>query len=140
MRIIRGALVLAAVVALAVAVALIAGCSSGTAPSTGGYTAPGTGGGSGASTGASSTTGGAAGGVAITVQNFAFSPNPATAKVGEAVTFTNQDSVQHNIAVNGQESGPIGQGQSWTVKIDKAGTYPITCKIHPSMSGSLEVK
>jgi OOP family OmpA-OmpF porin len=74
------------------------------------------------------------------MKNFAFSPSTLTAKVGETITFKNEDTTQHNVKINGQESGPIDPGKDWTVKIDKAGAYPFSCTIHPSMTGQLTVQ
>ena len=36
----------------------------------------------------------------VTINNFAFSPNNITVKVGTTVTWTNQDSVEHDIVAD----------------------------------------
>ena len=114
--------------ALIVVVALV-GCSSGATS------------GGGASTPPASSSGGAtgAGGTTITEQNFAFSPNSATVKVGDVVTFVNNDSTAHNVKIDGQELGSQNQGESKTWTATKDGNYPFSCVIHPSMTGQITV-
>lgn len=88
------------------------------------------------------------GSTTIIIQNFAFNPASITISRGSTVTWTNQDSVQHQIindatATAGQgqifESSPIGQGQSYSFTFTTAGTYPYHCNIHPYMKGTVIV-
>ena len=116
------AVCLAALLALA-----LAGCTGGS------Y-------GGGTTTGGGATGGTSGGGVTITEQNFAFNPSTATVKVGETVTFTNQDSAPHNMSIDGQELGSQNQGESKTWTPTKAGTFPFSCVIHPSMTGQITVQ
>jgi plastocyanin len=44
------------------------------------------------------------------------------------------------VRIDGKELGEQAQGASVTWKAEKAGTYPYTCTIHPSMSGTIVVK
>jgi plastocyanin len=81
-----------------------------------------------------------AGGTTITEDNFAFSPATATVKVGDTVTFTNNDSAPHNVQIDGKELGSQGQGESKTWTASKAGAFPYTCIIHPSMTGEITVQ
>ena len=121
------ALCLVALVAL-LAVGCAGGASSGgSSGSTSGSTSGGTG-------------GATAGGTTITEQNFAFSPSTATVKVGDTVTFTNNDSTGHNVTIDGQELGVQNQGESKTWKASKAGKFPFSCVIHPSMTGEITVQ
>ncbi len=113
-------------------VLVISGCGGST---TSGSTS---GGGTTGSTGSSS--GGGAGTVSVSLQNFAFNPSNVTAKVGDTVSFTNNDSVQHHIFVGSTDMGVQDPGATVTFKADKAGTYPLKCIIHPSMTGSLTVQ
>jgi plastocyanin len=113
--------------AIGVLVVGLAGCggssSSGTAPAaTSGSSAP------------------AATGVTITEKGFAFEPANATAKVGETVTFANEDSVPHEVLVDGKDLGTQQPGQSVTWTPTKAGTFPIACMIHPNMKGQITVQ
>jgi plastocyanin len=90
------------------------------------------------------TTSGAsgAGGGQVAMKSFAFDPASVTVKVGESVTWTNNDSATHTVvADNGEfKSSDIAKGATFTFKFDKAGTYPYHCGIHPSMTGTVVVK
>ena len=79
--------------------------------------------------------------VAITVQNFAFSPASVSVPAGTTVTWTNQDAATHQIASDtGAFMGnPIGQGSSYSFTFTTPGTFPYHCAIHPSMKGTITV-
>jgi plastocyanin len=78
---------------------------------------------------------------AVTIQNFAFSPSVITVPVGSTVTWTNQDIEQHTVTARDKSFGSnaIDQGQSFSNRFTKAGTYPYFCEIHPYMVGSVIV-
>jgi plastocyanin len=118
---------LAAVCLSVLAILVLAGCSGSTSTGT--------------STPASTSSGGgaAASGTTITEQNFAFSPTTATVKAGDTVTFTNNDSVAHNVKIDGKELGVQQPGESKTWTAPKDGSYPYSCIIHPSMTGQITV-
>jgi plastocyanin len=124
---------------LVLAVCLAALLAVGLAGCTGGATSGGPSGGT-SSGGGSSSGGTTAGGTTITEDNFAFSPATATVKVGDTVTFTNNDSAPHNVQIDGKELGSQGQGESKTWTASKAGAFPYTCIIHPSMTGEITVQ
>jgi plastocyanin len=90
----------------------------------------------------SSSTTAAGGGPQVVMKGFAFSPASITVKVGESVTWTNQDSATHTVtADNGEfKSADIAAGATYTFKFDKAGTYPYHCSIHSSMKGTVVVQ
>lgn len=79
---------------------------------------------------------------AVTIQNMSFSPATLTVKVGDSVTWTNQDSVGHTATAddNSFDTGVIENGQSKSVAFNKAGTYTYHCTIHPSMHGTIIVQ
>lgn len=79
---------------------------------------------------------------AVTIQNMAFSPATLTVKVGDKVTWTNQDSVGHSATAddNSFDTGVIAQGQSGSTTFSKAGTYTYHCKVHPSMTATIIVQ
>lgn len=121
-RILR-AVLLAAIPLLALAV--IAGCGS----------SGGTSGGSGSSGGSSAS------GATVVAKGFAFSPSSISIKVGESVTWTNEDSAMHAVTGDGGiDSGNLATGESYTKTFDAAGTYAYKCSIHPSMTGEVVVK
>jgi len=116
-------------VGLVLAVALVAGCSSYRAPSGGGGQSGG------------GTSGGTSGGTTVTEQNFAFSPQTLQVKVGDTVTFKNDDSTAHHVVFQaGNDLGEQQPGQSVTYKAVARGSFPYKCSIHPSMTGTIVVK
>ncbi|HEX2615378.1 MAG TPA: cupredoxin family copper-binding protein [Nitrososphaera sp.] len=70
-----------------------------------------------------------------------FSPNPVEVKVGETVTWINDDSGRHTVTSNDGvfESGMMGKGQSFSFTFDKAGEVPYHCNPHPGMVGTVVV-
>ncbi len=88
---------------------------------------------------ASSSSGG---GVAIKMQNIAFDPKDVTVKVGQKVTWTNDDSVDHNVTSQSGESiksDNFGKGATFSFTPTKAGTIKYVCTIHPGMTATLTV-
>jgi len=124
-------LVLCAVVALAVA-----GCGSSNDSSSSSST------GSASTPAASSSSSSSSGGVAIKMQNIAFDPKAVTVKVGQKVTWTNEDSVDHNVTSQSGEtikSDNFGKGATFSFTPKKAGTIKYVCTIHPGMTATLTV-
>ena len=70
-----------------------------------------------------------------------FSPNPVKVKVGETVTWINDDSGIHTVTSKDGvfDSGMVGEGQSFSFTFDKAGEYLYHCEPHPSMVGTVVV-
>jgi plastocyanin len=70
-----------------------------------------------------------------------FSPNPVEVKVGETVTWINDDSGRHTVTSKDGvfDSGIMGKGQSFRFTFDKAGQYPYFCSPHPGMVGTVVV-
>jgi plastocyanin len=84
----------------------------------------------------------AGGTVSINMQNIAFSPGSATAKVGQKVIWTNKDTVQHNVTAKSGasfHSNNFGQDGTYEFTPKKAGTIKYTCTLHPGMDGTLTV-
>jgi plastocyanin len=84
----------------------------------------------------------AAGGTQVALKNFAYDPANVTIKAGGSVTWTNQDSVTHDVtADNGEfKSGSLANGATFSFTFAKAGTYPYHCGIHPTMKGTITVQ
>lgn len=78
----------------------------------------------------------------VTIKNFAFAPASITVKKGTTVTWTNEDSAEHN-AFSAQDGGPKGRllskGESYSFTFDKVGTYSYICEPHPHMKGTVTV-
>jgi plastocyanin len=110
--------------------------------------AAGCGGGSSGSSGTSSaaaTSSSAGGGGAVTIKmaNIAFDPKSTTVKVGQKVTWVNDDSVDHNVTANSGadfKSKNFGKGGSFSFTPTKAGTIKYVCTIHPGMEATLTVQ
>ncbi len=122
-------LALGAIVALAAA-----GCGGGSSSSSSSSPAP-------ASTAASSSSS-SGGAVAIKMQNIAFDPKDVTVKVGQKVTWTNDDSTDHNVTSQSGEtikSDNFGKGGTFSFTPTKAGKISYVCTIHPGMTATLNV-
>jgi plastocyanin len=70
-----------------------------------------------------------------------FNPNPVEVKVGETVTWINDDSGRHTVTSKDGvfESELMGQGQSFSFTFDEAGEYSYFCSPHPGMTGTVVV-
>ena len=81
--------------------------------------------------------------VKVEIKDFAYNPDPVTIKVGQSVTWTNQDTVPHTATGQDREvlqSGTLNQGESYTQTFDTAGTFEYFCEFHPDMNGVLIVE
>jgi len=78
---------------------------------------------------------------AIAISNFSFVPNQITIAKGTTVTWTNNDSAQHQIAADDGSfnSAALSQGQSFQQTFSQEGAYSYHCAIHPSMKGTITV-
>lgn len=83
-----------------------------------------------------------------------FSPNPIKVKVGDTVTWTNSDNMEHTVTSGtgpsdqsmGKQfdsglSGPIvlTPGKTFTHHFTNAGEFPYFCQIHPTLVGKVVV-
>jgi plastocyanin len=92
------------------------------------------------STPAASSSGG---GVAIKMQNIAFDPKAVTVKVGQKITWTNDDSTDHNVTADSGadfKSDNFGKGATFEFTPDKAGTIAYECTLHPGMKATITVQ
>jgi plastocyanin len=90
-----------------------------------------------------STPAAAGGAVTINMQNIQFSPKNQTVKVGDKVTWVNEDSVDHDVkAESGAnfQSDQFGKGGKYSFTPTKAGEIKYVCTLHPGMEGTLTVK
>lgn len=126
----KKALTFLTLAALAVALVALTGCGSTPAATT-------------PSSSTAAPSGGSSGGApAVTISNFAFSPADLTVKVGDSVTWTNNDSVAHTVTGDKAEfdSGSIAPGATFSHKFDTAGTISYHCSVHPSMTAKITVQ
>jgi plastocyanin len=86
---------------------------------------------------------GEGGGATVTMKDIRFDPGEVTVKPGDSVTWTNDDSVGHDVTGDGFKSGEPGaleQGDTFSHQFDKAGTFDYVCTVHPGMKGAVVVQ
>jgi plastocyanin len=78
----------------------------------------------------------------VGMSNLQFETDRLEILVGESVSWSNDDGVIHTVT-HGSQGQPIPDGlfdqsiqpgERFTVPFDVAGTYPVTCTIHPAMN------
>ena len=127
----------AAALAIEMLIALLAvHLSKGYAAGGGGYAIPSD---ATATSAAASGGGSAAAAGTVVAKSIAYHPDKITVKVGEKVTFKNEDSFAHTFtADNGEfDSSNVDGGGEFAFVPEQAGTIAFHCKIHPTMKASL---
>jgi plastocyanin len=84
----------------------------------------------------------AGGAVTIDMRNIQFSPEAQTVKVGQKVTWTNQDTVDHDVKADSGadfKSDQFGKGGTFSFTAAKAGEIRYECTLHQGMEGTLKV-
>ena len=76
----------------------------------------------------------------ILIKGFAFSPAELIVNKGDTVTWTNEDSVVHNVVGGILHSQDLANGQSFSFTFTETGTYDYICTHHSSMNGKITVK
>jgi plastocyanin len=87
--------------------------------------------------------GGTGPGTQVSMKDIKFNPGTVTIKPGGKVTWTNDDSVGHDVTADDFESGSPGGidgGSTFSHTFKKAGTYNYVCSVHPGMKGTVKVK
>ena len=80
--------------------------------------------------------------LAVTIRDFGFQPASLTVKLGQTITWTNQDEEPHTVIGDGggPHSGVLGNaGSTYKFTFTKAGTFDYVCSIHPFMHGTVTV-
>ncbi len=75
----------------------------------------------------------------VEIQNYAFTPQILTVKVGTTVTWVNRDAVQHTVDWGDVESSALNTGDSFQYTFLTPGTYSYYCSLHPQMTGKIIV-
>jgi plastocyanin len=81
--------------------------------------------------------------VVIKMANIKFDPEKATARAGQKICWTNEDTVDHDaVASSGAafKSELFGKGKTFTTTVDKPGTVKYECTVHPGMTGEIDVQ
>lgn len=79
--------------------------------------------------------------VEASVADFTWS-SPVEAKVGQVITWRNNDSAPHGVQTDEsgcKMNGSIAQNQTRSVVFNTPGTFPFFCFVHPSMKGSITI-
>jgi plastocyanin len=87
--------------------------------------------------------GGGGGGTEVSMEGTAFNPAELTVKVGDTVTWTNNDSVAHDVTADTFKSGEPGGmagGDTFEQTFDEAGSFDYVCTVHPGMEGTVVVE
>ena len=79
-------------------------------------------------------------GTAVTIEGDKFSPAELTIKVGDTVTWTNLDSVNHTIVFDTFQSTSLKKNDTYQHTFDTAGTFDYICSIHTFMKATIIVK
>ncbi|MGH2830764.1 MAG: plastocyanin/azurin family copper-binding protein [Actinomycetota bacterium] len=84
---------------------------------------------------------------AVTIKSFTFKPAPLTVKVGQKVTWTNQDQILHTStsgepgSTTGVFDGAMdGVGLTFSFTFATAGRFPYFCSRHNGMRGEIVVE
>lgn len=78
----------------------------------------------------------------VEVKDFKFNPNPVTAKVGDVIAWTNQDSVPHTASFSDGScsTDQLATGVTGALVINAAGTYTYQCNVHPSQMKDYKIE
>jgi amicyanin len=78
----------------------------------------------------------------IEISNFSFKSDIVKIRKGTKVTWTNKDSAKHTVTSDEGDfldSPLLGQGESYDMVFNEAGTYRYHCTPHPNMLGAVVV-
>src|SRR5918992_2593004 len=99
------------------------------------------GGGGGEGSGSGNGGGGGGGaGTEVSEEGIAFEPAEVSVGVGDTVTWTNNDSVDHDVTADTFSSGEPGgmaPGDTFEHTFEEAGTFDYVCSVHPGMEGTV---
>jgi plastocyanin len=77
----------------------------------------------------------------VTIDNFAFTPDVLTVKVGTRVVFANRDDIPHSIVESSGKfrSKALDTDESFAITFDTRGEVGYFCGLHPHMKGKIIV-
>jgi len=77
----------------------------------------------------------------VKIDNFTFGPQKLTVKVGDTVTWINEDDIPHTVVSVGKfRSKALDTEDKYAFTFTTAGTYEYFCGLHPHMQGSIVVE
>ena len=81
------------------------------------------------------------GSASVSIANKKYDPATINIKVGDTVTWTNNDDHDHTVVADDGsfKSDKLGNGDIFQHQFKKAGTYSYSCAYHPRMKGKVIV-
>ncbi len=79
----------------------------------------------------------------VEIKLMKFVPDVIEVAVGDSITWTNKDLVEHNVvnkAENGWKSESLKTNESFSVKIESKSDLDYLCTLHPIMTGVIKIK
>lgn len=78
----------------------------------------------------------------VFIRDFAFGSGQAQGKAGGPLVFINLDEAEHTVTAKDMrfDSGELKLGWAYTLKLERAGTYPIFCDYHPTMTATVVIE
>lgn len=82
---------------------------------------------------------------AVAIENFSYLPANLTVKKGTTVTWTQMDSIEHNVVSDNDSpkkglNGPLlSKGETYSFTFNEPGEYKYHCQRHPNMTGTVTV-
>src|SRR5947209_19232045 len=77
----------------------------------------------------------------VKIDNFTFGPQKLTVKVGDTVTWINEDDIPHTVVSTGHfRSKALDTEDKYAFTFTTAGTFEYFCGLHPHMQGSIVVE
>ena len=81
-----------------------------------------------------------AGFVSVTIRGNSYLPGQLNVRVGQKVSWNNEDQVTHTVSADGLTFGrSLPSGAVFNFAFVKPGIFPYHCEIHPSMHGAVVV-
>lgn len=77
----------------------------------------------------------------VVIKDFAFTPADIQIKVGDSITWINEDNVRHSVTdLNGAfDTGLLSQGQEATMTFGGLGKFDYRCTPHAKMRGTITI-
>jgi plastocyanin len=77
----------------------------------------------------------------VKIDNFTFGPQKVTVKVGDTVTWINEDDIPHTVvSISHYRSQALDTGGTFTFTFTTPGTFKYFCGLHPQMQGTIVVE
>jgi len=81
-------------------------------------------------------------GLEVSIKDFAYTPKALTVKAGATVTWINHDEETHTVTSKTGAFGSTGlsDGERFSQRFAKPGTYVYFCALHPKMTATIVVQ